>query len=70
MPTKEYMATCKKCGRPTRHLMQVGSPLTNLVLSIVTLGVWVPFWILGSLLNEAPWGGQCTECGHTKSVLD
>lgn len=55
---------CKHCGKTTKHEMTVGgtSHVFHLLMSIITLGLWIPVWILIAITNS---GGAwyCSECG-------
>ncbi len=60
MPTDQQMYDCKQCGQKTIHLVSRPSHLLHLFLTIVTVGVWLPIWILVAVIRRAP---QCTVCG-------
>ena len=64
MPTQEESKYCDRCKR----YMLVRKPATNhilhLILSIVTVGFWIPIWILvGISVASTKW--RCTHCGKT-----
>jgi hypothetical protein len=45
MPTEQRMCDRKPCAKPTAHLVQKRSHILHLLLSILTVGVWIPIWI-------------------------
>lgn len=61
MATK-YTAYCKNCCRETFHERPSTSHILHLLLSLVTMGFWVPVWILMALNNNSQ--GMCTICGR------
>lgn len=78
MPTevKQSHRYCRTCGRKTLHVAVVkttdtgcGFHFANLILSVVTFGLWVPVWILitglaafSSVIATAPY--LCQNCGQ------
>jgi ssDNA-binding Zn-finger/Zn-ribbon topoisomerase 1 len=60
---QEAAGHCRKCGdvlvkRPgTRHVL-------HLLLSIVTMGFWIPIWLLCSIKIG---GWRCSQCGKRAS---
>ena len=61
MGTKTTGKTCWHCK--TEVLAQKNTPnhILHLILSIVTLGLWLPVWLIISLVNIG--GYRCPECG-------
>lgn len=66
MPTREFMRKCGNCGRPTKHYQQKPNHILHLILSIVTVGLWIPVWLLLGLFQQKP---QCSECGHEPGLF-
>ena len=64
MATDKRMNHCKRCQKATLHIGRGTSHLLHLVLSVMTLGVWMLVWILMTFLNSAD--SQCTECGRNR----
>ena len=48
------------------HLVQTTSHILHLLLSVITVGFWIPIWILVALIKSAP---QCTECGGKRGLF-
>ena len=64
--TKQSSSYCQSCGKVTLHAKEGISNLLHLVLSIVTVGLWIPVWIfLG--MKSAGSRSRCQVCG-TKST--
>ena len=47
------------------HIQQTPSHILHLLLSLVTVGLWIPIWIIVAL-NAKPL--QCTQCGKKRSA--
>ena len=78
MPTevKQSHRYCRTCGRKTLHVSMVkkidtgcGFQFMNLILSVVTFGLWIPIWILliglsafSGVVATAPY--LCQSCGR------
>jgi len=63
MPQITKMLRCDSnhCrGRATPHLKNEPNHMLHLIASILTGGVWIPFWIIASMIISAP---VCTQCG-------
>jgi hypothetical protein len=58
------MAECDDCGKHTMHLQQSPTHVLHLILSVITLGLWIPVWVLISM-DSGP--RQCTVCGSSPS---
>ena len=55
---------CEHCDKPTLHHRNVRYPnhVLHLLLSLFTLGLWVPIWILLAIVPDSePW--RCSVCG-------
>lgn len=64
MRTVEAMHDCESCGRATRHLQEKPSRVRHAVVSLLTGGLWLPFW--GAVEVFGGKGPQCTECGKKR----
>lgn len=53
---------CKNCGDLTRHESNSTSHVLHLLLSLITIGFWLPVWLLVTLSNRS--SGACTVCGR------
>lgn len=60
MAQKNFMRNCKSCGQATMHVQQKPNHVLHLLLTIFTVGIWLPIWFLVGLVQEKP---QCTICG-------
>ena len=54
------MRYCRKCERVTMHVGPSTSHLLHLVLTVFTVGVWLPVWIFIAVRNEFSY--DCTSC--------
>lgn len=54
--------SCKNCGGPTPHESPSTSHVLHLLLSIITVGFWLPVWLLIAFNNRNQ--GTCTVCGR------
>ena len=54
------MLACNQCGFQTMHLQRRPNHTLHLLLTVFTVGVWLPAWALVCLFNERP---RCTICG-------
>ncbi len=61
------MKQCKSCKTMTQHTEPSTSHILHLILSIISVGFWVPVWILVSMSNGS--SAQCTACGKTKGIF-
>ena len=53
---------CKNCGEPTPHESPSTSHVLHLLLSVITVGFWLPVWLLMALNNRNQ--ATCTVCGR------
>jgi predicted RNA-binding Zn-ribbon protein involved in translation (DUF1610 family) len=59
--THQEMMACPNCGKNTLHVRPSTSHLLHLILTIVTVGFWLPVWFIIAQKNQT--NDQCTECG-------
>lgn len=65
--TDREIRTCAACQRPTPHLRPSTSHVLHLLLSLITVGVWLPVWLLVAQSNRRQ--GQCEVCGRRVGVF-
>lgn len=53
---------CKNCDEATPHAQPQTSHVLHLLLSVVTVGLWLPVWLLVALNNRGQ--ATCTVCGR------
>ena len=51
---------CNVCQDETLHVGKSPNHPLHLVLSLLTVGLWIPFWIWISLTQDVP---KCMDCG-------
>lgn len=66
MGTTQVMNHCNHCGGKTMHLAPQTSHILHLILSIVTVGLWIPVWLLVALSRGKP---QCSVCGGQRGLF-
>jgi hypothetical protein len=57
------MFFCKNCNKSTIHLAEATNHVLHLILSILTVGLWIPIWIFVSFSSQLKNVGDCTVCG-------
>jgi len=67
MSTRQAMQRCSICNKPTMHIGSGVSHVLHLLLSLLTLGLWLPVWLLCSL-NQST-AAACTVCGKKAGLL-
>ena len=64
MSNMEYKSGfCMICGGKHKLERPKANHVLHLVLSVVTIGLWLPMW-LGSSIQFGGW--QCSQCGSKK----
>lgn len=58
---------CKVCKKMTPHYQPATSHVLHFLLSLVTVGFWLPIWLLMTLNNRSQ--GQCAVCGRREGVF-
>jgi hypothetical protein len=62
MGLKHVRRYCPADQQPVLAVKQTPNHILHLLLSVVTFGMWLPVWLVISLLNEFdPW--LCPNCG-------
>ena len=64
MNTIEDVRTCRKCGEKTRHTKNVHSPVADLILLVLTVGIW-----LIAMIGRPPQYWKCSKCGTRWDAL-
>lgn len=78
MQTKQKRKKCRECGRKTLHVAHIrhtdmgcGFVVGNLFLSVITLGLWLPIFVLifglgvfGNALAPLSAKYHCQVCGR------
>lgn len=60
MPIEHSQAHCRACQRNVLATRNGPNHVAHLLVSIVTAGIWIPFWII---LSVFPPGWMCSQCG-------
>lgn len=68
MGTTQDMQFCKHCDKMTMHIRPATSHILHLLLSVVTMGIWVPVWLLIGISNSME-KGKCSVCGCGHGML-
>jgi hypothetical protein len=58
---------CKRCKLQTMHVRPPTSHVLHLLLSLVTLGLWIPMWILVAISNSSQL--RCATCGRERGLF-
>lgn len=56
---------CKECERKTMHERVVFSDLGGCLLTLLTLGLFLPIWFLYNVFQ--PW--RCQSCGRARGMF-
>lgn len=67
MAQKQTGCYCPVCKNNTMAIGSTPNHLLHLTLSVFTLGLWVPVWILISIGKIG--GYRCTQCGSKVESL-
>ncbi|MCF8721233.1 hypothetical protein J2S31_002131 [Nitrospina gracilis Nb-211] len=65
--SNQIMNHCKLCDKKTLHVGPSTSHVLHLLLTLLTMGVWVFMWILVAANNTTK--TQCTVCGRNKGIF-
>jgi len=63
MAYEQQIFTCPVCRQPTAHTRKEVNHILHLLISFLLCGLWIPVWILLSLVRDR-W--QCQQCGHCR----
>ena len=55
------LRSCARCGVQTMHVQEKPNHVLHLLLSVFTIGIWLPVWALVGFLGERP---RCAVCGR------
>lgn len=62
MPSDQVVVYCKNCKKSTIQIKQRANHVLHLLLSVVTIGIWLIVWFFISLFtSDTP---TCTVCGN------
>lgn len=61
---KQTSSYCKTCGKQTLHTKQTPNHILHLLLSLVTLGLWLIVWLIIVVANSGK-RPRCSVCGST-----
>ena len=61
------MHTCKRCKKTVMHVGPSTSHLLHLVLSIITVGFWLPVWLFVDIFNGSELA--CSQCGKKRGFF-
>lgn len=67
MATNQKMSRCRNCAKETIHLQPATSHVLHLLLSLITLGLWIPVWILVGVSNGSQL--KCSVCGRARGLF-
>jgi hypothetical protein len=62
MSTIQAMRPCTICKKPTLHLVDKPNHILHLLLSVITMGLWLIVWLFAGL-HARDSDGTCTVCG-------
>ena len=57
---------CLRCNQMTLHVHRGASHVLHLLLSVFTLGLWLPIWLVVGIASAAT-PPACQTCGSTDS---
>jgi hypothetical protein len=57
---------CRACKRKTLHARQTFSNAQGCLLTVLTLGLFLPFWMFIILMGGASGPWRCQQCGKTR----
>lgn len=63
MAEDKKQAYCQECGENVLVTRKGTNHILHFILSVLTLGVWIPIWIL-SAIKVGGW--RCNRCGSKK----
>jgi len=67
MSSGQTMNYCRTCAKKTIFIGPDTSHLLHLVLSIITMGIWLPVWIIVHMNNATKMA--CSQCGRMRGLF-
>ena len=67
MASNQLMNFCRQCKQNTLHIQPATSHVLHLLLSIITMGVWIFVWVLVAMSNGSQ--RNCTVCGRARGLF-
>jgi len=61
MSSQQVMKYCRRCANSTIHVGPGTSHVLHFLLSLVTVGIWLPIWFLVHISNASQM--KCGQCG-------
>ena len=58
---QQFVRSCTSCGVPRMHVQRKANHFFHLLLTVLTVGFWIPVWVLVSVFQARP---QCMTCGE------
>ena len=65
-PYKQFLRPSTSCGIPRMHVQRKPRHLLHLLLTVFTVGFWIPVWLLVSLFQAKP---ECMTCGERAGLF-
>lgn len=67
MATNQVMHYCKCCKGMRMHLQPSTSHVLHLLMSLLTLGIWIIVWALSAMANASQ--KTCSVCGKVAGLF-
>ncbi len=64
---EQLVCPCRSCGVPRMHVQRKPNHRRHLLLTVVTVGFWLPVWVLIRLFQAKP---KCMMCGAKAGRLN
>ncbi len=64
---QQFIRSYSSCGVPRMHVQRKPNHRLHLLLTVFTVGFWIPVWVLVSLFQAKP---QCMTCGEKPGRFD
>lgn len=62
----QFMRACTSCGAPRMHVQRKPDHFRHLLLTVLTIGFWIPVWLLVGIFQARP---KCMTCGEKPGLL-
>jgi len=69
MGNYQHMFFCKNCDKSTLHITERPNHVLHVILSIISVGIWIPVWFILSFFSRMNNVGDCTVCGGLSNEL-